>query len=195
MRIYIFTFFYLEIISVLILASNMFIQICFYVEKLLSKVDIYRFGFISEFLNSCQFRIVCFYLRFSDYFRGSISLNIRNEVQSLKTKTFIIINANYVESSCVHYTFSIRLTWLFEVIPCSVEPIFFYSFSQFESVDLLSRNFFQLTKYRYLIDIFRHNYTLFILHVLTYYDFLRILLFLGIWIEIKEVDICNILFF
>ena len=53
MRIYIFTFFYLEIISVLILASNMFIQICFYVEKLLSKVDIYRFGFISEFLNSC----------------------------------------------------------------------------------------------------------------------------------------------
>ena len=39
-----------------------------------------------------------------------------------------------------------------------------------------------------------HNHTLFILHILTYYDFLRILLFLEIWIVLKEVGAGNILF-
>ena len=39
-----------------------------------------------------------------------------------------------------------------------------------------------------------HNHTLFILHILTYYDFLRILLFLEICIAIKEVSVGNILF-
>ena len=38
-----------------------------------------------------------------------------------------------------------------------------------------------------------HNHTLFIFHILTYYDFLRIPLFLEIWIVIKEVDVGNIL--
>ena len=38
------------------------------------------------------------------------------------------------------------------------------------------------------------NHTLFILHILTYYDFLRILLFLETWIVIKEVDVGIILF-
>ena len=48
MGIYIFTFVYLVIISVLILASNIFIQICFYVEKLLSKVFLYVYiAFVS----------------------------------------------------------------------------------------------------------------------------------------------------
>ena len=39
-----------------------------------------------------------------------------------------------------------------------------------------------------------HNHTLFVLHVLTYYNFLRILLFLEIWIVIKEVCVANTLF-
>ena len=39
------------------------------------------------------------------------------------------------------------------------------------------------------------NHVLFILHILTYYDFLRILLILEIWIVIKEVDVGNILLF
>ena len=39
-----------------------------------------------------------------------------------------------------------------------------------------------------------HNHTLFILHILTYYDFLRILLFLEIWIFIEEVGVGNIMF-
>ena len=34
--------------------------------------------------------------------------------------------------------------------------------------------------------------TLYILHILTYYDLLRILLFLEIWIVIKEVDVGDI---
>ena len=34
--------------------------------------------------------------------------------------------------------------------------------------------------------------TLYILHILTYYDLLRILLFLEIWIVIKEIDVGNI---
>ena len=38
------------------------------------------------------------------------------------------------------------------------------------------------------------NHVLFILHILTYYDFLRILPILEIWIVIKEVDVGNILF-
>ena len=38
------------------------------------------------------------------------------------------------------------------------------------------------------------NHVLFILHILTYYDFLRILLILEVWIVIKEVDVGNILF-
>ena len=38
-----------------------------------------------------------------------------------------------------------------------------------------------------------HNHTLFIFHILTYYDFLRIPLFLEIWIVIKKVDVGNIL--
>ena len=37
-----------------------------------------------------------------------------------------------------------------------------------------------------------HNHALFILHLLIYYDFLRILLFLKIWIVIKEVVYLNI---
>ena len=36
-----------------------------------------------------------------------------------------------------------------------------------------------------------YNHTLFVLHILTYYDFLRILLFLVIWIVIKEVGVSN----
>ena len=39
-----------------------------------------------------------------------------------------------------------------------------------------------------------YNHTLFILPILTYYDFLRILLVLEIWIVIKEVDVDNVLF-
>ena len=38
----------------------------------------------------------------------------------------------------------------------------------------------------------RHNHTLFTLHILTYCDFLRILLFLEICIVIEEVDVGNI---
>ena len=34
--------------------------------------------------------------------------------------------------------------------------------------------------------------TLYIVHILTYYDLLRILLFLEIWIVIKEVDVGDI---
>ena len=64
MGIYIFTFVYLVIISVLILASNIFIQICFYVEKLLSKVFLYIYIAFVSFQKSWSL-----YLRFSDYFR------------------------------------------------------------------------------------------------------------------------------
>lgn len=39
-----------------------------------------------------------------------------------------------------------------------------------------------------------HNYTLFTLHIFTHYGFLRILLFLEVWISIKEADVGNILF-
>ena len=39
-----------------------------------------------------------------------------------------------------------------------------------------------------------HNHTLFILPILTYQDFFRILLFFEIWIVIEEVDVGNILF-
>ena len=52
--------------------------------------------------------------------------------------------------------------------------------------------------YIYIIYIYIYiycgNHTLFILHILTYYDFLRILPFLEIWIVIKEVGVSNILF-
>ena len=39
-----------------------------------------------------------------------------------------------------------------------------------------------------------HNHTLFILRILTYYDFLRLLPFLEIWIVINEVGVGNSLF-
>ena len=48
--------------------------------------------------------------------------------------------------------------------------------------------------YIYNIYIYCANHTLFILHILTYYDFLRILPFSEIWIVIKEVEVSNILF-
>ena len=39
-----------------------------------------------------------------------------------------------------------------------------------------------------------HNHTLFILHILTYYDFLRILLCSEICIDTEETDVGNVLF-
>ena len=39
-----------------------------------------------------------------------------------------------------------------------------------------------------------YSHALFILHILTYYDFLRILLFSEIWIVIKKVHVGNTLF-
>ena len=46
------------------------------------------------------------------------------------------------------------------------------------------------------IYIYLHNHTLFILHILIYYDFLRILLFLEIWngSSVGVVGVGNILF-
>ena len=41
--------------------------------------------------------------------------------------------------------------------------------------------------------IYIYNHNLFILHILTYYDILRVLLILEIWITIKEVGVGNIL--
>ena len=40
-----------------------------------------------------------------------------------------------------------------------------------------------------------HNDTLVILHILTYYEFLRILLFSEIWIVIKKVGVGNLVIF
>ena len=46
----------------------------------------------------------------------------------------------------------------------------------------------------WLYDLAWHSHTLFVLHILTYNDFLRIQLFLEIWIVSKIVDVGSILF-
>ena len=45
-----------------------------------------------------------------------------------------------------------------------------------------------------ILNLAWYNHTLFILHILTYYDFLSILFFLEIWIVIKKVDVSKVIF-